>query len=352
MRGSLGLLFFLTLGALGCRTTLPGSASNEATVAHSRLSAYSLLHPPVLTPVSAEAAAANKARGDAALPKGDLLLYGATAGLVVMEVDGTKMLERGNLDLPGATGDMASVGKFVYAAQGPAGLAVIDLQDPASPKAVAYLDTPGGCVRLWSNGNEVVVAEGSLGLAVLDARKPDEPRAVATWQGRDYVRHAIGLGKYIYAADGRAGIAVLQRRNDKLQELSRLEPGGDARALFVQGGKLLAALGSGGLAVYDIADPAQPAWVSTMKVPDAARDVEADEKHAFVAGGEAGLLVVDLTAAKAPSVVSTLSTTTPVNRVRLQGNRAFVGADSKGLLIVDISDRARPRQTHPPSDSK
>lgn len=352
MKGSLGLLFFLALGPLGCRTALPGSASNEATVSQSRLFAYALLSPQVLTPVSAEAAAANKARGDAALPKGVFVLHGTTAGLVVMELDGAKMLERGNLDLPGATGDMALVEKLVYAAQGPAGLAVIDIEDPSSPKAVAYLDTPGGCVRLWSDGDDVVVAEGSLGLAVLDARRPSEPRAVATWQGRDYVRHAIALGKYIYAADGRAGIAVLQRRSDKLEELGRLEPGGDARALFVQGGQLLAALGGGGLAVYDVADPAQPIWLSTMKVPDAARDVEADERHAFVAGGETGLLVVDLAAANAPVVVSTLSTTTPVNRVRLHGQRLFVGADSKGLLVVDISDRARPRQTHPASNAE
>ncbi|MCU0663457.1 MAG: hypothetical protein MUC50_14160 [Myxococcota bacterium] len=350
MKSRVSLLVLSSLIGLGCGAALPRDPSKGALTPSFGVAAYVSTAPPRLTPSSPEAAAANKPRGDAALRKGELVLRGSTAGLVVVELEGTEALERSSVDLPGATSDLALVGGLVYAAQGPAGLAVIDLADPTSPVTVSFLDTPGGCVRLWASGHDVVVAEGSLGLALLDASDARAPRATATWRGRDYVRHAVAYGQFIYAADGRAGIAILERRGERLQEIGRLEPGGDARALFVQDERLLAALGGAGLAVFDVQAPAHPALLSLQKLKDAARDVEADERNVFVAGGDAGLLILELAAEKRPAIVGTLPTPTPVNRVRLDGHRVLVGADSTGLLVVDVSDRAHPRQIYPGPD--
>ena len=168
---------------------------------------------PALDPVSAEAAAALKARGDAVFPAGDGLVYrGASAGLVIVELagDGPKLYERAALYLPGAATDVVAAGDTAYVALGPVGVVAVDVRDPAAPRALALVETDGAALRLDLRGDRLLVADGAAGVLLLDVSDPGAPCPRGRWRSRGYVRHAIFDGERVLVADGREGVALLE----------------------------------------------------------------------------------------------------------------------------------------------
>ncbi|MGB2772637.1 MAG: hypothetical protein WBF31_09975, partial [Anaerolineae bacterium] len=101
-----------------------------------------------------------------------------------------------------------------------AGLAILDLSDPAHPQRLAAFDTPG-----WASGLALVddllfVADGYYGgLQILDVRDPRQPTAAGAFATPGQAsgitvrgRPADAAGALAYVADGEAGLLVLRVR--------------------------------------------------------------------------------------------------------------------------------------------
>lgn len=76
------------------------------------------------------------------------------------------------LNTPGVAKDVAIEGGFAFVADGPAGLAVVDVSDPLRPSLVRQLDTPGDALAVAVEGARAAVADGPSGLRLYGVLDP------------------------------------------------------------------------------------------------------------------------------------------------------------------------------------
>ena len=153
------------------------------------------------------------------------------------------------------TGDLA------LAADGSAGLRVIDISDPASPTEAGFLDTPGYALGVAVTGSLALVADLNEGLRVIDISDPTNP-----------------------------------------QEVGSADTPGSAYGVAVIGDLALVADGGSGLRLIDISDPTSPQEVGFFGTPGYAYGVVVSGDLALVADWDAGLAIVRLLATMAGSV--------------------------------------------------
>ncbi len=161
--------------------------------------------------------------------EGNLLLVSGSGGelYIVDATDPATLSVLGTVQCgAGTVRAVQLVPPFAYVLLGPAGqLAVMDMADPAAPKCRGSLPAKGA-VRLSSTGGQALVASGFSGLRIVDLTNPDGPVEME--------RLSLPFGK---AADG-----------------------------MVAGHKGYVA-GTAGLAVWDLAMPAEPAWIASFPLP-------------------------------------------------------------------------------------
>jgi hypothetical protein len=298
-------------------------------------------------PVSAEAAALTKARGDAVALDGQIVYRGTTGGLLILEWKDEQLFERSMSYLAGAASDVAVFAGHAFVACGPAGVAVLDVTDPRVPRAVVGVDTSGGATRLHRSGDLLAVADGAAGVLLLDVSSPGQPVVAGRWLGQGYVRHVLVSGELVYVAAGRQGVVVLRHVQDRLEPVGRYDTPGQARALARAGDNLFVADGPGGLVVLQVSDPAQPELIGQFPLADMARDVAVSRTVVYVANGDDGLAVLEAGDPRSLRLVSTYEADKPVNRV-LAADRAlvYVGNDMDGLLVLDATDPQKLRQLY------
>jgi len=81
-------------------------------------------------------------------------------------------VEVGHVSLPGNATDVILDGKYAYVACGNAGVAVVDISDPALPDVKSIYNTDGTASKLVLQGNTLFVADGLGGVCVLDVVNP------------------------------------------------------------------------------------------------------------------------------------------------------------------------------------
>jgi hypothetical protein len=347
-----GLLAALCLAGCGAAPTTTENPTGGLPPAPA---GYAVVAPELPRPTSPEAAAATKARGDAAFLAGTMVYRGATAGLVIGELvdGGARYEERSVVYVRDAASDVVVKDeRWAFVAAGPQGITVVDVSEPRKPRAVALIETPGAAVRLSLRGDLLLVADGSMGAAIIDVRDPRTPRPIAAWRSKGYVKHAVfGDAGAIFVAEGTAGVARLAFDGEALSEVWRLDTEGEARAICLRGGSLYVADGAAGIAAIDVSGAA-PAEVGRLALADMARDVAvtADGRWAFVASGDDGVVMIDLAKADGPASAGAFPLEKPVNRVLLDGDRLVLGNDSAGLAILDVAEPAKPVQLFPKKD--
>jgi hypothetical protein len=85
----------------------------------------------------------------------------------------------GHIDTPGVAYGVAVAGAHAYMADGPAGLQVVDVANPAAPRLLGRLPTAGEARDVAVSGSLACVACGNEGMQVIDVSNPNQPRPVA-----------------------------------------------------------------------------------------------------------------------------------------------------------------------------
>lgn len=248
---------------------------------------------------------------------------------------------------------MLHAGTRLYLADGDAGLRILDVTAPASPRQRALVPVPAHGLHL--DGTTLFVAAGTKGLAVLDVRDPDAPRVVLP----------------SFDLNGSDTAVVDVRSVETLFQFSRPHPdlpeGPRSRA------RNLAAVGTAGQGVWilDVTEPAAPRVLSRTPAAPAAGIVVGGVAFGTVyeLGSEGGALptrerdfVFAATTAPYPAVV--LVDVTEPERPEIRGqvgvrdgvralhvarvyNAPFLQTfvltvDPQGLQIVDVTRPASP----------
>jgi hypothetical protein len=119
----------------------------------------------------------------------------------------------------GAAQAVALQNGYAFVAVQDAGLAIIDVSNPATPQRVGGYDTSGSALGVAVSGNHAYVADGDDGLQVIDVSNPANPQRV----GGYYISglRALGVavsGNHVYVANESAGLQVIDISNPTNQK--------------------------------------------------------------------------------------------------------------------------------------
>ena len=113
------------------------------------------------------------------------------------------------------------LGGFAYVASGTAGLQIVDVSEPASPKlAGSFRSNDSASLGVCVVGSLAYLADGSAGLRILDVSQPEAPVQIAlhtNWLGTNSA-HAFNVrveGGFAFVAAGQAGLQVVDVRNPR-----------------------------------------------------------------------------------------------------------------------------------------
>lgn len=255
---------------------------------------------------------------DIALFRGKTVLLQPNYGLTVSDSDTLAPLSRLEVDLPPRLQDrsfeqLKVVGDRAYLAAWGYGLINVDLSDPLEPRELGRLEFPNAAV-LEARDRYVYLAKWTNGglFGVADVANPSQPSLV--WQAE---------------LSGQPYQLKIDKRHIYLAESAE------------------ANTSTGGLRVFDLANPAAPVEVAHLNEGcGSAFDVAVDSavSLAYLAC-EKGLQVVDIAKPDAPKVVGRydVAQSSLFNKVALHGDRAWF-TDGDGLHELDVSDPTRPKQ--------
>lgn len=236
------------------------------------------------------------------------IVFAAKEGLEIYLLTPEPKLIARYLDEPGTEGIKAirRLGEYFITA-GHNSFAIIDIKT----NPISGVSTPYEHTYLAIEGDTALLSAGQietdgLGASVIDLSDITDPRYVA----RIPVDEPYGI-------DIASGLAYVAAKRD-------------------------------GLAVYDLADPANPAALATYNTstnqsgtPNT-RDIEIAGQHAYAIDRNAGLTVYEFDQNDQLLPIGSLSFGEGTHRIAIQGHTAFISGLSR-LFIVDIADPANPQ---------
>lgn len=160
----------------------------------------------------------------------------------------------------------------------------------------------------------------------------------------------LWLGLAALALAGLAGLWLLGQRPSPAGEGSQpanaalSQVGGAVSAVAVAGDR--AWLGTGRrLQGADVSDAARPVLLGQSgALPEAIRALATTDQHVLAAVGTSGLMVLDVADPSRPEVVAELPTSWSVNDVTVAGGLAYLAEGAQGLRVVDVKVPETPRE--------
>lgn len=245
------------------------------------------------------------------------------------------------LPLAGSPRAVVVAGEFAYVAAGVAGLAVVDVSNPAAPVLVTTQDTPGYAWDVAVEGDVLYLADGDQGVLLLDIVDPSNPISLAT-VALDGVARGLALrGGVLYVAN-ESGLRILDVAVPTAPVvLGGLDLGGVSRAVDVREDYAVVANQSSRVTVVDISDPVEPGVVGSVHTrPSSSRaaDVQVRGSLAYVADGSSGLgglKAIDFSRPETPYVLGSTSNDLGLKAIALDGEWV-VAADIRFVNAVPI----------------
>ncbi|PWB70560.1 hypothetical protein C3F09_08920 [candidate division GN15 bacterium] len=246
---------------------------------------------------------------------------------------------------PGGFIGIAVQGGLSYLAANAAGVAIIDVSDPANPHLLSWCDTPGSASAVAVNGSYLYVTDAWAGLHVVDVADPEHPVIKGSYDTPGDARDIALFGEYVLVADGYDG--GLQVINVALPELPYPAGGYDtdgiARGVTVEGNLAYVADADGGVVILDLTDPTGPVRLSTFPASTFLRnagDVAVYESVVYYVGGY--LKVVDASDPDNPQAPDTLEGLGYFTRVSVFGDQLIALEPTRGVSILDLRNPLAP----------
>jgi len=270
----------------------------------------------------------------------------------------------GGEDLPNATRNTLTLTK-VRAEQGGDYCVVVSNNNGATTSRVARLTVkPPLSVALageWSRPDitsvydvkvqdqHAYLACGPAGMAILDLANPATPIQVGTWTNASVKTTVTSLtvqGGRACLATTRPQLQVVDISDPAAPVSGGLYSVGTLDAMGLADRRLYATyLGAAGLKldVVDLGDPAKPVSLGSCLTSNSVKSLVLSGTHAILAAGSSGLLIVDVSNPKAMTTTGSLKYVGfDARRLALAGNVAYVSGTSSGLFAVDVTDPTAP----------
>ncbi|MDQ2949253.1 MAG: hypothetical protein M3Y27_25495, partial [Acidobacteriota bacterium] len=212
-----------------------------------------------------------------------------------------------------------------------------------TPTQVSTLTVPGA-IALDVAGSFAYVATGTSGLTVVDVTDRSAPRIRGTLAGLGNAQAVRASGQNVFIADANGFLRIVNVQNPDAPALvSSLPIAGNPAALALHGTLLAVAAQSGGVSLVNIGIPGSPSLLSAFTPPGGAVGVDFDPQSglAAIAMGTAGLQLADISNPAAPKLRGLLAGG-DVRRVLLRLPAALLADTQRSVTAVDVSNPDKP----------
>jgi len=317
---------------------------------------------------------------------GPYLYRGVGPTLVIVDVSSPNhpLVAGESTSFPDAVADLAYAGGYLYVAAGSAGVRVVDVTRPLSPREVGQYTGVSAAAQIALTGRYAFVLDEQAGLVILDVANPAQPRLVGTFAeytgtelviddqvalivsneivfldvrnptlpvlaGR-YQASKIGtlavLDGYLYLSDQLTSCRIINIKNPK----APTEVGScgnpwheikiHGRYLYTNGFSTPVGY-QDGVWVYDLANPAAPTYVARYGA-EAGQFTDLYVTDAVVVASNLtqGVVVIAVANQPQPFIAGSLSTLTAAGgELVIQGNTGYLL--DRSFHILDLSQPAQ-----------
>jgi hypothetical protein len=219
----------------------------------------------------------------------------------------------GKVDLDGEPFDVLVSANIAYVASQTKGVSLVDVSNASAPVLLSAFDTAGVCyqVALW--GNYLTAADGTQALSLLDVENSVFPQKVSGGYDIGTIQDICLWDTTVYLAAGTGGVfisdislpyAPTTPANVIIPETNRGENGA-IKVVTSFDSYLLAPDSTGGLRLFDIADPAQPVELdheSYLRGDPIKVTYDAQSGLAYVSSQIAGLYIYTVETTAGPGI--------------------------------------------------
>lgn len=288
----------------------------------------------------------------------------------------------GTLGGLGNTRQVVAGGDVAYVGSREDGLFVVDVSNAANPRLINHYDTIEFATGLALAGDVLFVALRQFGVELVDVSQPSQPKYLGvarTGEAQSVAYHDGHLYAGVWGSSEVVTVDVRDPRAPRIVSRTPLDGYGDG--LDVRDGFLYAATGhhsrephqsegdpgygrGHGLEIFDLKDPAKPAFMSRVKFPpfytigNDMWGVSVVDGHAFVADTHNGVFVVDVKDPRHPVILSHRRLPVPegkhipdcVGGLAVGRGHIYAAGASTDLHVIAAPELARPisLQTGPP----
>jgi hypothetical protein len=214
-----------------------------------------------------------------------------------------------------------------------------------SPIALSSLAIPGYANNVEVADGYAYVAAGSAGLQVVDVSDPRSPRIIGSVDTNGNANDVRILGRYAYVADGGAGLKIIDIVDPAAPVIAgAVDTPGEAVDVMVAGNLAYVADSYSGLTIVNVASPTAPILVATLGTSGIARGVDVSGNYAVVVtDSPSSVQVIDVTNAAQPRSVGSVSISGEGKDIRVNSNLAWIASYTGGVSVVDFSTPSAPR---------
>ncbi|UCF10682.1 MAG: pre-peptidase C-terminal domain-containing protein [Candidatus Bipolaricaulota bacterium] len=275
-----------------------------------------------------------------------------------VSADGT--IVGGRIDVPGDADvfsvDMREGGQYTIRVAGPDGIpqytAILLASDGITTVASSVPTSAGAAGIEWTARADAIhyvevrhALDAGTGTYSVSVQSVLQLTVVGHFNPQGgYTLDVAVVGENAYLIVGSKGLLVVDVSDpaDPLEIGSHSTPG-YSQALAAVGRRLVMANRGDGISILDISDPSRPHELGRYDTMGSAQDVAVDGSLAYVADQRGGLLIVDISSPSHPSLVGSLTTRGYAEGVAVEGQVAYVATGDVGVEVIDISDPSRPR---------
>lgn len=223
--------------------------------------------------------------------------------------------------------DMARSGSFLYWISS-SGLKAATVASPDSPQILAAVavQNPAG---IWLANNLAYLACGSSGMRIYDFSSISNPRLMGSFDTSGNAQSIAVRGRYAYIADGSSGICIADVFNSTVPYRAATWPV-VSQKLLISGDYLFSL--DGGLTICSLAAPLQPQKIAG--IAGTFQDVFYESNHLYAAMGTNGLAVFNLETPSAPRLLGSLHTSGFASAISVDKGHIAVAVGDKGVLFV------------------
>jgi hypothetical protein len=225
---------------------------------------------------------------------------------------------------------------YAYVSNGPDGMQVLDVHDPAKAKVVAHLPLEGYSYTVAVRGNRVYMANRDTGLVVIDIADPLTPRVLRTIPTKGNACDIILRGNRGYLSEGASGFGIWDFSDPDIpREIGYFHVTSRTRGVTLRGDRLVTADAGDGIRIFDATDRQQPRLIGSMDTPGLARKVAIDGDTLYVVDVLGGFEKVDASKPDHPKIVRTFNLEDHPWGISRDGDFLYCAMGSHGFSIFD-----------------